>query len=528
VSFVGSPYTHDVFVSYAHGQDLEEAFSDPRRNPLYNWSCTLIDNLREQIALSLSHSGRKPDVWMDQSLRLTGSLEGNLTKEIRSSALFVALISPYYLRSMWCQDEARTFSDFAREFRPVERQDRIFAVSIVPTDRKEWPPALRDEDQKAFLGMDFYRKRGEDRDLWPTLGWPDPSVARDQDYWMQIKQLATEIASQLHRMRHAQENSAGAGNAVEVPVFVGRKLLLGYCSDTLARPRVQLRKQLSSMEMQILPEESDDITDQKSMESSYDRYLEQADGVVVVANEYCGTWPKDEEAGFISLQVRKARELNKRCYTWLNIQNPDQIQTDSYREYLNKLPDEIKRTKGALFTGQDINGFTSFIKSELAALNPRDIVRPALVCTNLSTRQNEYKQFYEWVLDALGELNYEVIRASDSGSGQIRLDGLAGQVEQSDAILVLCFDQEWDWAREFLRELNHVSSSSNTNRARLIVVGPHFDPAKGVREFRNYRFKTFNDFNESRLDAISFKETLKRAIQQNMTNLTSVKELTPA
>jgi TIR domain len=523
MSFVGRPYTHDVFVSYAHGEDLEEAYSDPGRNPLYKWSCTLIDNLSEQIALNLSHSGRKPDVWMDRALRSTGSLEGNLTKEIRSSALFVALISPYYLRSRWCQDEARAFSDFARDFRSVERQDRIFVVSMVPTDREVWPPALRDDGQKAFLGMDFYRKRGEDRDLWPTLGWPDPSVARDQnDYWAQVKQLANEITSQLIRMRYAQENSAGAGNAVEVPVFVGRKLLLGYCFDTLVRQRDQLRSMLSSMEMQILPGESD-ITDPKSVESSYDHYLEQADAVVLVANEYCGLWPKDEEAGFISLQVRMARERTKRCYICLNIQNPDQIQTDSYREYLNKLPEEIAKTGGALFTGQDIKGFASFIKSELAALNPRDIPRPALICSNLSLRQNEYKQFYDWVLDALGELNYEVIRASDSGSGQIRLDGLEGQVDQSDAILVLCFDQEWGWAKEISRELNSVSSSANANRARLIVVGPNFDPAKGVREYRNYHFKTFNDFNESRLDATSFKETLKRAIQQNAANITQLR-----
>jgi hypothetical protein len=518
MSFVGGPYTHDVFVSYAHGEDLEEAYGDPCKNPLYTWSCTLIDNLRHQISHNLCPFSRKPDVWMDRALRSTGSLEGNLKKEIRSSALFVALISPYYLRSTWCQDEARTFSDFAGGFPPVERQDRIFAVSIVPTEREEWPPALRDDDQKAFLGMEFYRKRGE---LWHTLGWPDPSVAGEKYYWDQIEQLAAEMTSQLIRMRHAQENEnlAGAGSAVEVPVFVGRKLLLGYCFDTLARKRVQLRKQLSLMEMQVLPGENDDIKGQKSLESSYDRYLEQADAVVLLANEYCGTWPEDEEAGFVSLQVRKAREHATRCYMWLNIQNPDQIQTDSYGEYLKKIPEEIAKTKGALFTGQDINGFASLIKSELAALNLPDIPRPAFICSNLSSRQNEYRQFYDRVLDALGELDYVVIRASDSGSGQIRLDALAPQVDESDAILVICFDQEWDWARNFLRELNHVSSLENTNRPRLLIVGPHYDPEKGVREYRNYHFKTFNDHNESSLDATSFKETLKRAIRQNAANI---------
>jgi hypothetical protein len=516
MSFVGGAYNHDVFVSYAHGQDLDMTYSDPHRNPLYTWSCILIDNLREQIALNLSDSDRRPDVWMDPALKSRGSLESNLTKEIRNSALLVALMSPYCLRSTWCQGEARIFSDFAQDFRPVERQDRIFVVSIAPTDRKTWPAALRDDGQNAFLGMEFYQRTGPDPDQWTPLGYPDPSIAKDVDYWTAIKRLAGEITSQLRRMRYAQENSAGPDSAIEVPVFVGRKLLLGYCSDTLVRERDQLRSMLSSMEMQILPGESDDITDPMSLESSYDHYLEQADAVVLLANEYCGTWPKNEDAGFISLQVRKARERNKRCYMWLNILHPDQLQKESYRAYRKKLPQEIENTGGRLFDGQDIKAFANLVKSELAALDAGAIQRPAFICSNLSSRQNEYKEFDEWVLEALGELNYEVMRAPDSGSGQIRLSALAETVNQCDAILVICFDQEWDWARSALLQIKQVSSLGNANRARLVVIGPHYDPARGLKEFPNFRFKTFNSFDKSSFDATSFKETLKRAIQQSV------------
>jgi TIR domain len=517
MSFVGGPYTHDVFVSYAHGRDLALPYSEAHRNPLYTWSCHLIDDLRSQIAINLSDSNQDPDVWMDPALKATGSLEGNLRQEILNSALLVALISPYYLRSQWCQDEVQTFSDFARNFRPVERQDRIFAVSVAPTERQSWPAALRDDSQNAFLGMEFFRKLGPDPDQWRSLGWPDPSIAKDAaDYWDAIKQLAGEITSQLRRMRHAQEHSAGAGSAIEVPVFVGRKLLLGYCSDTLAGERDQLRGLLSSMEMQILPGESDDITDPNSLESSYDSYLEQTDAVILIANEYCGTWPKNEEAGFISLQVRKARERNKRCYMWLNILYPDKIQRDSYREYVKKLPEEIKNTGGRLLDGQDIKAFARFVKSELAALDAGAIPRPALIFSNLSSKQNEYKQFDELVLEALGELDYEVVRPPDSRSGQIWSDALAKTVNQSDAILVICFDQEWDWARSALLQIKNVSSLENANRVRLFVVGPQFDPARGCREFPNFRFKTFNCYDKSSLDATSFKETLKRAIQQSM------------
>lgn len=522
MSFVGGPYTHDVFVSYAHGQDLDVSYSDPRKNPLYTWSCTLIDNLRERIALNLSDSDRAIDVWMDPALKPTGSLEGNLKKEIQNSALFVTLMSHYYLRSQWCQDEARTFSDFAQAFRPVERQDRIFVVLLAPTERKAWPAALKDDDQKAFLGTKFYRDRGPE--LWRSFGWPDPSVVKDEDYWTAIEHLAGEITFQLRRMKHAQENLAGADDAAEIPAFVGRKLLLGYCSDTLTRERNRLRGALSSMEMQILPGESDDIMDPKSLEGSYDRYLEQAEAVVLVANEYCGTWPKDEEAGFVSLQVRRAHERAKRCYMWLTIQKPDQIQTDSYSEYLKRLPGEIAKTGGRILTGgQDVKTFANFVKSELAALEKSDFPRPAIIYSNLDARTNEYLQFHELVLDAIGELNRYPLKF-DTGSGQIRLSGLTEQIEKSDTILVVCFDQEWDWANAVLLQLKQASSLDDANRARLFVIGPRYDPAKGVADFRNYHFKTINDFNESSLDADSFKKLLKQKIQQSMSNIAQAME----
>jgi hypothetical protein len=88
MSFVGGSFAHDIFVSYAHGQDLSVPYSDPHHNLLYSWSCKFVDNLRSQLYLTLSDSDQTPDVWMDPRLNATGSLEANLEKEVQSSACF--------------------------------------------------------------------------------------------------------------------------------------------------------------------------------------------------------------------------------------------------------------------------------------------------------------------------------------------------------------------------------------------------------------------------------------------------------
>src|SRR5262249_44142394 len=158
---------------------------DPRRNPLYQWSHMFVDKLRSQLDMILASSiqtdSETPDVWMDPKLRMTGSLAGSLEDEVKSSALLLTLVSPYYLRSSWCCDEARMFSDAAGAFAPVARQDRIFVVSIGPTDRGSWPAALRDDSQRALLGLEFFGKVGPED--WAPLGFPAPNADSDKEYW---------------------------------------------------------------------------------------------------------------------------------------------------------------------------------------------------------------------------------------------------------------------------------------------------------------------------------------------------------
>jgi hypothetical protein len=266
-SYVGGLFEHDVYVTCPHGQDLSVAYRDPARDPLYEWSCKFVDHLRSQLELVLSDGDRRPDVRMDPSLNSTGPLEGSLVKEVQSSALLLVLMSHYYLRSAWCADESRLFSESAQTFSPISRRDRTFVVSVGPTDRDRWPLALKDDQQRAFLGMAFYRDVGPED--WTPFGFP----AADEEYWTGIKRLASEIASQLRRMKHSQANKTPDTAGAAVPMSVGRKLLLGYCSDSLVGQRGAVRKALSALELQILPEERDDITDPQSLSMSYERYL---------------------------------------------------------------------------------------------------------------------------------------------------------------------------------------------------------------------------------------------------------------
>jgi hypothetical protein len=164
---------------------------------------------------------------------------------------------------------------------------------------------------------------------------------------------------------------------------------------------------------------------------------------------------------------------------------------------------------------RDMTSFAGLIKEQLDLINPAE-ARPAIICSNLSSTSGEYSKFYDLVLDAVAELNrYSVIPAVEAG--QIRLTALADQVSESDTIVVVCFDQEWRWALNVAAQLKHVSAMKSPNRARILVVGPHYSPEKGLLDMRNFHFQTFNKLD---LDNKSFKEELKLAIRRSISSLT--------
>jgi hypothetical protein len=90
-------YQHDVFVSYAHGDDRE-------------WINRLVDQLNSVLDRRL---GTKTSVWIDaDDNRKTRDFSKEIPDSARASALFLLLPSPTYIRSAYCvEEECRAFAE---------------------------------------------------------------------------------------------------------------------------------------------------------------------------------------------------------------------------------------------------------------------------------------------------------------------------------------------------------------------------------------------------------------------------------
>jgi hypothetical protein len=90
-------YKHDVFVSYAHGDNRE-------------WISRFVGRLESALKNKLGDSA---DVWLDDSdLRATRNFRREIPDSVTGTAVFLLLPSPAYIRSQYCVEiECRAFEE---------------------------------------------------------------------------------------------------------------------------------------------------------------------------------------------------------------------------------------------------------------------------------------------------------------------------------------------------------------------------------------------------------------------------------
>lgn len=132
-------YTHDVFISYAHGDDRE-------------WISRFVEELNKALGRRL---GSSTSVWLDgEDLVRSRDFVREIPQSVQASAAFLLLPSPTYIRSAYCVDvECRTFTE-TREARHARFAAPAFAnelfalrCPILPVDDNEhWSlfPGLTD------------------------------------------------------------------------------------------------------------------------------------------------------------------------------------------------------------------------------------------------------------------------------------------------------------------------------------------------------------------------------------------------
>jgi hypothetical protein len=258
-------YEHDVFISYAHGDDRA-------------WISHLINRLKDELGRRL---GIQPTIWMDDDgLRRSSDFHKEIPASVTSSAVFLLFPSPTYLRSEYCVlRECKAFEETVplkkERFAGDDFANQQFALRcpLLPVDNNEhW---------QLFPGLTDIRFCDE--------AWTFP--VSSPEFEASYRKLFDELLTLLYRMRNRS-----------IPVFV----YPAHPTPRLEEVHEALSKELSAHSYRLLPEGFVSLSDQlrKAAVSVFlvgDLYDESLDRLTTVARSSGKPWvvwcsPTSQEA----------------------------------------------------------------------------------------------------------------------------------------------------------------------------------------------------------------------------------------
>lgn len=257
MSYIGSPFDHDLFISYSHGVSS-------RTGPLLQpWSAEFVqalDNemrmsprLTEDLAVFLDASYRPGD-GIDPMAGLTPQLQ----EQIERSGILVVLMSPHYLKSDWCARERNWWSEAQTRLGwPTDK--RIAVVHILPTTEK-WPASLCDPQGEPLLGFRLHDEPGPGIDPRP-VGWFEVQGGDKPKFGETLRRIVGSLSIKLDELKSRAESLRQARSDADKLQGAGGQALYLHGRKTQQAKWEQVALELAAGGYSVLPGEPDPEVD---------------------------------------------------------------------------------------------------------------------------------------------------------------------------------------------------------------------------------------------------------------------------
>lgn len=230
-------YTHDIFISYAHVDNIA----------LPNQADRWIEQFYKNLNLMLAKRVGRLDIikiWWD-SRKLDGSVlfDDSIEDGIKRSAIMICLHSPGYVASEYCKKELAIFHKKIQEEKSgakIGDRSRILNVLLNNIPHKQWPDELQG-----------------------TSGFPFHDAKDNSDFGDPIETLSPEFRSQMQNVRDAVWNilsefpkGENQTAVIEKPTEKKDKdtftIFMGEVADTLRTPRKRIISELEKKGFNVI------------------------------------------------------------------------------------------------------------------------------------------------------------------------------------------------------------------------------------------------------------------------------------
>jgi hypothetical protein len=232
-----SGFKHDVFVSYAHFDNEEDAQG-------VRWVSRFQLDLKNALRQRL---GKDPEVFFDSRSFEASDRVDFLVENVRQSAVFVAVLSPSYVARDFTIKELQAFCQSGSDGSPV------VTVELLPVEDGRIHSLLHGRKRTPF----WWKDQAEQ-----DVPFPLTPKSNSEMYNERLHVLAHQIKNLLVDMRGRGARDTGFDAAqppqpasASAPVGkVGKTVLLAQVTDDLYDERERVRAYLEQFGVQVLPE----------------------------------------------------------------------------------------------------------------------------------------------------------------------------------------------------------------------------------------------------------------------------------
>jgi hypothetical protein len=430
----GADFEHDVFISYAHIDNLRLG-SDHE-----GWVSEFDDALRKRLSQLL---GKTSAVWRDPKLQGNDYFDDKIVHELVKAAVLVTVLSPRYAESDWCQKEVNQFLQAAEKNLGVRIKDqsRIFKVIKTPVSLKKHPPKIRD-----LLGYEFFHKDPQ------TQRFREFSRIYGREYevkfWNKLEDLVFDIRQMLKVIRGKETATTPSVTPSGFTVY------LAETTSDLSSERDQILSELKTRGHTVLPDRTLPLTGPE-LESVVKENLGRCTLSVHLIGKNYGIVPESIYYSVVEIQNSLAAEYSKQTpdfsrLIWL----PPGLEPRDVRQetFVRALQNDPALQPGDDLLQIDLEELKTVIQDKLKVPEPKPAPDMSGTSIYLIYDQGDRKAIKP-LSDYLCGLGLRVIKPLFDGEEIDIREEHEDSLSRCDSVLIYWGNAKEAWLRKKLRDL---------------------------------------------------------------------------
>ena len=470
-------FEHDIFISYSHDD-----------NEPGGWIAQLHQGIESWV---LKLTGKKPKVWRDQKMDGIDFFDERIEENLIKAALLVAVMSPPYMNSEWCQKELNQFLATAREQGRLRIGNKARVVKVIknPIPREAHPLELQN-----VLGYEFFRvidsASGKTRELNRVFGPEDEHL-----YNAKLYDLVFDLGKLLELI-HTRGDGAPA---TPPPPPSGITVYLAETTPEMDAKRDQIRRELQQHGHKMLPDQNLPWS-YTALKNRVCEDLERCDFSIHLVGEVYGRVPlgAERKRSVVELQIALAAVRSRKADFPRVIWMPEnlEVRDENQRIFVERLENH---PAGADLLKTRLEDLKTFIQDKIGKLSPdtddpseaTSEDRPSylyLLCN--PSDLNDIEPLYSYFRDQRFDIKWPLFKGNKEAMAQHHQKML----DECDAILIYYGDTDNAWVDDRLLELRRLPAG----KATTVYVTLPEDPLKSF--FGSQDVDTvivnFDDFTE--------------------------------